>query len=219
MQPVRVLIVDDTTLMRDGLRALMEAGEGLTVAGEAQNGQQAVALAARLQPDVVLMDIGLPDMDGIAATRQVRAVVPNAAVVIVTMYDDDEYLFSALKAGAVGYVLKDSLSEELATAIKCAVRGQSWLHPAMASKLVASVASDRKPYRPPRGAGPQLTHRERQVLDLLSRSYSNVEIGQALELSEKTVKQHVTKLFKKLGVRSRSQAVIYAMQHGLHPDR
>lgn len=212
LDKLRVLLVDDHRLMRDGLRAILSAEADMEVCGEANRGREGVEKARQLRPDVVLMDIRLPDVDGIEATRQVLALLPRVAVLVLSAFDQEEYLLAALRAGASGYLLKDAPSHEVIGAIRCAARGDAWLHPSMARKLVDATVRRR-----PAAAGPApaLTDRERQVLSLIAQGATNREIASRLFLTEKTVKQHASKIFRKLQVRTRSQAALYAVQHGL----
>lgn len=225
--PIRVLVVDDQRLMRDGLRALLELQAGLLVVGEAGNGVEALAQVAALQPDVVLMDLRMPQLDGVAATRAIRERGPQPRVLVLTTFDDDQYVFAALKAGAAGYVLKDLPATELAAAIRTVHQGGVHLDPAVASKVVAELARLQAP-----GAGvppvvpalsaplapPQveeLTAREHDVLRLLATGASNREIGEQLFISEGTVKNHISSILGRLGLRDRTQAALYAKEHGL----
>lgn len=218
---IRVLLVDDHAMLRDGLRNILAMEPDIAVAGEAESGESAVRQAERLQPDVVLMDINLPGIDGIEAARRVRLASPRSAIIILTMHDADEFLFAAIREGAAGYLLKSLPSGEVVKAVRAAARGESLLDPAMARKLMAGFANlSRKgaaaadPGEDGDG-GRELTPREKEVLDLVVQGASNREIGQRLFLSEKTVKQHMTKVLRKLGVRSRSQAIIQAVKSGL----
>ncbi len=216
MKIIRVLIADDQTLFREGLRTLLSAHSDLLVVGEASNGQAAVQLAQELRPDVALMDLKMPVLDGAAATKKLHATVPTCRVVALTTFDDDEYVFEALRAGAVGYLLKDAPSEQLVDAIRSAARGESFLQPSVASKVVAEFA------RLAAGASPSaapsvglLSEREAEVLRLVARGASNKEIGSALNLTEGTVKNHVTRIFGKLGVTDRVQAALRAREMGI----
>ncbi|MEZ4361704.1 MAG: response regulator transcription factor [Kofleriaceae bacterium] len=214
MTPIRVLIVDDQALFREGLRTLLEAQEGVTIVGEAADGQQALDQAATARPDVVLMDMKMPRLDGVAATRRLRAAHPDCRVVALTTFDDDEYVFEALRAGAVGYLLKDASSERLVEAIRAAARGESFLQPSVASKVVAEFS--RLPARPSTAlAELALSDRELEVLRLIARGSSNKEIAAALFVAEGTVKNHLTNIFGKLGVSDRTQAALRARELGL----
>lgn len=220
MPPIRILLVDDHAVLREGLRSILVLEPDMEVVGEAADGEQAVRLAQELQPDVVLMDIRLPGMDGIEATRRVRLASPNSAIVILTMHDADEFLFAAVREGAAGYLLKSLPSAEVVRAVRAAARGESLLHPAMARRLMEGYATLSRGEAGPGAEAQhrdksQLTPREAEVLQLLVQGASNREIAEQLFLSDKTVKQHVTKILRKLGVRSRSQAIIHAVRSGV----
>jgi DNA-binding NarL/FixJ family response regulator len=213
---VRVLIVDDQALFREALATLLEVQPEIEVVGEAGNGEQAVRLAADLRPDVVLMDLRMPVLDGIAATNRLRVEQPGVRVLALTTFDDDADVFAALRAGAVGYLLKDVSSTRLVEALVAARRGESVLDPSVAAKLVARVArlphEDVPPRRPP--AVP-LSERELDVVRLLSEGRSNREIAGTLFLAEGTVKNLVTSVLSKLQVRDRTQAALRARELGL----
>lgn len=223
MEPIGVLLVDDHAMLRDGLRNILQLEPDIRVVGEAEDGESAVRQAETLQPNVVLMDIHLPGIDGIEATRRVRLASSRSAIIILTMHDADEILFSAIREGAAGYLLKTLPSGEVVRAVRAAARGESLLHPAMARRLMEGFANlsrarGRDPEPEPEAAHPHendLTPRENEVLGCLVQGASNREIAQQLFLSDKTVKQHVTKILRKLGVRSRSQAIIHAVRSGL----
>ncbi|WP_250030744.1 response regulator [Paractinoplanes maris] len=213
MSPVRVLIVDDQALFREALGVLLSAYADLEVAGEAGNGDEAVRRAAELAPDVVLMDLRMPVLDGVAATRRLRDEHPAVRVIALTTFDDDADVFAALRAGAVGYLLKDVSSERLVEAVRAAARGESVLQPSVAAKVVARIAQ--LPDLPVREPEVPLSERERAVLRLVARGRSNREIAGALFLAEGTVKNHVTTILGKLGVRDRTQAALRARELGL----
>ncbi|MEU4422218.1 response regulator transcription factor [Actinoplanes sp. NPDC024001] len=208
---VRVLLVDDQALFREALAVLLSVSGDLEVVGEAADGAQAVERVAALRPDVVLMDLRMPVLGGVAATRRIRAEHPSTRVIALTTFDDDEDVFAALRAGAVGYLLKDVSSERLVEAVRAAVRDESVLHPAVAAKVVARVAQ--LPAAEPPAV--PLSERELAVLRLLAEGNSNREIAGALFLAEGTVKNHVTNLLGKLGVRDRTQAALRARTLGL----
>jgi DNA-binding NarL/FixJ family response regulator len=224
-KPIRVLITDDQRLMRDGLRALLEIQDGITIVGEAANGAEALAQSAILKPDVVLMDVRMPQMNGVEATRALRERGPRPRILILTTFDDDQYVFDALKAGAAGYVLKDLPAADLAAAIRTVHGGGVHLDPAVASKVVAELARLQAPVaapQPPAASTPppseqveELTPREGEVLRLLATGASNREIGAQLFISEGTVKNHISNILGRLGLRDRTQAAIYAKEHGL----
>jgi len=227
--PIRVLIVDDQRLMRDGLRALLELQDGLAIVGEAGSGHDALAAVAATAPDVVLMDVRMPQMSGVEATRALRERGDRPRILILTTFDDDQYVFDALKAGAAGYVLKDLPAAALAAAIRTVHGGGVHLAPTVASKVVAELARLHAPAptvptvaRTPAstllvGDSPveDLTPREREVLRLLATGASNREIGAQLFISEGTVKNHISNILGRLGLRDRTQAAIYAKEHGL----
>jgi DNA-binding NarL/FixJ family response regulator len=212
-----VLIADDQGLVRVGLRKILEAEPDLEVAGEAFDGRQAVDAVARLDPDVVLMDIRMPGIDGIAATRQIVAEHPRTRVLILTTFGVDTYVYDALRAGASGFMLKDAPPEEIAVAVRIVARGDALLAPAITRGVIEEFV--RTPVRRSRAGEDDalggLTAREREVFDLLVRGLSNAEICDALVISDATAKTHVTRILAKLGVRDRVQVVIHAYETGL----
>ena len=210
--PVRVLLVDDQALFREALATLLEMRPEIEVVGEAANGGEALDRAATLRPDVVLMDLHMPVLDGIAATRRLRAEQPGVRVLALTTFDDDEDVFAALRAGAVGYLLKDVTSDRLVEALLAAVRGESVLQPSVAAKVVARFArmTDEQSAPRPQPLVVPLSDRELEVLRLLADGGSNREIASALFLAEGTVKNHVSNVLAKLGARDRTQAALRA---------
>jgi DNA-binding NarL/FixJ family response regulator len=214
--PVRVLLVDDQALFREALATLLGVRPEVEVVGEAGDGDAALRLAAQLRPDVVLMDLHMPVLDGVAATRRLRVEQPAVRVLALTTFDDDEDVFAALRAGAVGYLLKDVSSTRLVEALLAAARGESVLQPSVAARVVARVAAlpDDAPPRPQPLVVP-LSDRELEVLRLLAEGGSNREIAAALFLAEGTVKNHVTNVLGKLGARDRTQAALRARALGL----
>jgi len=214
---IGVLIADDQALVRAGFRMVLEAEDDITVVGEAANGEQAVHGTRRLRPDVVLMDIRMPELDGIAATRQIaRAEAePTARVLILTTFDLDEYVYDALGAGASGFLLKDSPPEQLVTAIRVVAGGEALLAPSVTSRLIEQFARTRAARRDPPPGLDDLTPRELEVVKLVARGMSNAEIAAALVISDTTVKTHVARLLAKLGLRDRVQAVVLAYESGL----
>jgi DNA-binding NarL/FixJ family response regulator len=216
MTPVRVLLVDDQALFREALATLLATHDGIDVVGEAGNGDEAVREAASLAPDVVLMDLRMPVLDGVAATRRLRVEHPGTRVIALTTFDDDEDVFAALRAGAVGYLLKDVSSARLVEAVLAAARGESVLQPSVAAKVLARFAQlpDAPEPRPQPLVVP-LSERELDVLRLLAVGRSNREIAAALFLAEGTVKNHVTNVLGKLGARDRTQAALRARDLGL----
>jgi DNA-binding NarL/FixJ family response regulator len=225
---IRIVLVDDQTLMRQGIQTLLELEGDLHVAGVASNGREGIAVVERTRPDVVLMDVRMPEMDGVAATRALAERFPEIGVIILTTFDDDEYVFEGLKAGARGYLLKDVSSEELAAAVRAVAAGQALIQPSIARKVVAEFsrmagrrdketegrrreAAEAGP--PASGAGfpaPPLTERELDVLSAMAQGLSNREIADQLVITEGTVKNHVSNLLGKLEVRDRTQAVLKA---------
>ncbi|GAA4194105.1 response regulator transcription factor [Microbacterium oryzae] len=209
----RVLLVDDHATMRTGFRMILEAA-GVDVVGEAGTGREAVALAAQLRPDVVCMDVQMPDMDGIEATRRIVAAGTAAQVVIVTTFDRDDYLFSALDAGASGFLLKNAGPEELVNAVRVVAGGDALLAPEVTRRVIERHART-TPTPAPAASEVPLTDREAEVLQLLAQAMSNSEIARALFIGEATVKTHVSNVLLKLGVRDRVAAIVYAHRHGL----
>ncbi len=214
--PIRVLLVDDQRLMREGLRILLELEPDLEVVGEAGDGQAALDAYAALRPDVVLMDVRMPGMDGVEATRRLRERWPEARVIILTTFDDDEYVFEGLRAGALGYLLKDVSGQELAEAVRTVAAGGALIEPSVARKVLAEFARLAPPARPIEAGLPTpLSEREREVLRLLALGLTNREIAARLYLAEGTVKNYVTSILQKLGVRDRTQAALRAREIGL----
>ena len=215
-EPIRILIVDDHAGFRSGLAALVGTQPGLAVAGEATTGEEAVVRALELQPDVVLMDLNMPDLDGIAATRRIIDSSPHIAVLVLTMADNDAAVFDALRAGARGYLLKGADRAELARAIRAVASGEAIFGPDTARRLVAFFAS---PQALPGPVFPELTDREREILELVARGMSNQQIVDRLVISPKTVRNHVSNIFSKLQVRDRAEAVVRAREAGLGGER
>lgn len=213
MTKLRVLIVEDHPLFRKGLRALLRSMDDVEIVGEATSGREAQELAARQGPDVVLMDLQMPDGDGLSATRAIVAERPQTHILVVTLFDDDESVFAALQAGARGYVLKDAGEEEMVQAIRAVGRGEAIFSPAIASRLIDYFAGAREAL--PAEAFPELTEREREVLDLIARGETNADIAERLSISVKTVQNHVSNIYAKLQVADRAQAAIRAREAGL----
>ena len=207
-EPIRVLVVDDHAVVREGLRTFLELQDGLAVAGEAANGEEAIDLAERLRPDVVLMDLVMPELDGLGAMRAIRDRVPSARVIVLTSFADDDRLLPALRAGAAGYLLKNAQPHELARAVRAAHAGEALLDPSVAARLVEALGGEQEPLD-------RLTPREREVLKLIGRGLPNKLIARELEVSEKTVKTHVGHVLAKLGVSDRTQAALVAVRAGL----
>jgi DNA-binding NarL/FixJ family response regulator len=211
-----VLIADDQALVRVGLRKILESEPDLTVAGEAEDGQDAAFEARRLRPDVVLMDIRMPVLDGIEATRRIVASSPATRVVVLTTFGLDTYVYEALHAGASGFMLKDAPPEEIVAAVRLVANGEALLAPAVTRSVIEEfVRRDHPPSGGPPAAVQDLTPREREVLDLLAQGLSNPELCERLVISEATAKTHVARILQKLGLRDRVQAVIYAYESGL----
>jgi DNA-binding NarL/FixJ family response regulator len=213
---IRILLVDDQRLMREGLRTLLELESDVTVAGEAGDGEAAVQAYAALLPDVVLMDIRMPGMDGVEATRRLRERWPNARVIILTTFDDDTYVFEGLRAGALGYLLKDVSGEELAGAVRIVAKGGALIEPSVARKVVAEFARLSVPMHPPDAdLAESLSERKCEILRLVALGLSNREIASRLSLAEGTVKNYLTTTLQKLGVRDRTQAALRARELGV----
>jgi DNA-binding NarL/FixJ family response regulator len=214
--PLRVLVADDHPLFRQGLRTAIEAGDGVEVVGEAETGVEAVALTLELQPDVVVMDVQMPERNGIEATREIVAQSPHVGVLMLTMFEDDDSVFAAMRAGARGYLLKGSDHDEIVRAIRAVSSGEAIFGPAIATRLMAYFAAS--PGGPAQ-AFPELTAREREVLELIAQGHSNAAIADRLVLSQKTVRNHVSNIFTKLQVLDRAQAIVKAREAGLGAER
>jgi DNA-binding NarL/FixJ family response regulator len=214
---IRVLLVDDQALFREGLETLLSVHRDIQVVGQASNGQEAVEVAAKLQPDVVLMDVRMPILNGVRATRRLKKALPQCRVIVLTTFDDDEYVFDALRAGAVGYLLKDVASTRLVEAIRAAARGESILEPSVAAKVIAEFTrvSSMVPAAQMEQLVEPLSERELEILGLIARGASNKEIADQLFIAEGTVKNHVTHILGKLGVRDRTRAALKARELGL----
>lgn len=218
IEKIKVLIVDDHRVVRQGLRTFLELNDDIQVIGEACDGQEAVDRAAQLKPDIVLMDLVMPRLDGIAATSRIKALGLIAKVIALTSFTEDDKVFPAIQAGASSYLLKDVSPDALVEAIRAAHRGEARLHPEVTRKLMEQVAAQ------PRSAnladGPQLTEREGEVIHLVARGKSNREIAEALVISEKTAKAHISNILGKLGLDDRTQMAVYAIKNGLvDPDQ
>ncbi len=211
INPIRVLVVDDHLVVRKGIRALLATEPDIEVVGEARDGAEAVAEASRLRPDVILMDLVMPQMDGIAAIERILAAQPAARILVLTSFDADDKVFPAIRAGALGYTLKDFGPAELVRAIQRVHRGESSLHPAIARKVLQELAHP--PLRPP--TSEPLSEREVEVLRLVARGESNHQIAAALRISEGTVRTHVSSILSKLHLARRTQAALYALREGL----
>ncbi|HWP61948.1 MAG TPA: response regulator transcription factor [Candidatus Binatia bacterium] len=211
-EPLRILIAEDHPVYRDGLRALFAGLTDVVVIGEAATGDDAVQATAELQPDVVLMDLRMPGLDGLEATRRIVATSPHVAVLVLTMFEDDDSVFAALRAGARGYLLKGADRDEILRAVRAVSSGEAIFGPEVARRVLAFFAAPR-PLPPP--AFPELTDREREVLELIAQGQSNQAIAQRLGLSPKTVRNHVSNIFNKLQVADRAAAIVKAREAGL----
>jgi DNA-binding NarL/FixJ family response regulator len=216
MTPIRILLVDDQALFRESLNAFLSLQPEFLVVGEAADGEQALRLAAALKPEVILMDVHMPVMDGVEATRRLHAAQPGCRVIMLTTFDDDEYVFGALRYGAVGYLLKDTSADKLFEAVRAAARGESFLQPSVTAKVVEEFARLAKlaPERP-QALPEALSPRELEILRLVATGASNREIAAHLYIAEGTVKNHVTEILGKLGVTDRTQAALKARDLGL----
>ena len=210
---IRVLVADDQSMVRAGFRMLLAGEEDIDVVAEASNGLEAVSKAARFDPTIVLMDIRMPELDGLEATRRILAADPAARILILTTFDLDEYIYEAMRAGASGFVLKDDPPEQLIAAIRTVAAGDALLSPTVTKRVIKHFASSPRP-EPPKGID-ELTAREREILRLVADGLSNAEIGEQLYIGETTVKTHVTHILQKLNLRDRVQAVVLAYQTGL----
>lgn len=210
---IEIMLVEDHVLVREGTKEMLDREEDLEVVAEAGDGEEAVRLVKEREPDIVIMDIALPKLNGVEATRQIKEFSPGTAVLILTAYDDDEYVFALLEAGAAGYLLKDVSTDELVAAIRAVQAGESMLHPTIARKVVNRFSrcveeSEEAPFE-------ELTEREIEVLQLAGRGITNREIAERLSISDRTVQAHLSNIFSKLGVGSRTEAVVYALRKGV----
>jgi len=211
-EPITVMIVDDHAVVRQGIRALLEAEGGFQVVGEAGSGGEAALLAADLAPDVVLMDLVMPEMDGVTATRLIKQNSPRSQVIVLTSYHEDEHIYPAIRAGALSYLLKSVGLDELVGAVRKAALGEATLHPHVAARLAQEVHGASSGTR---WLYDTLSEREREVLGLIATGLTNAQIAERLVISERTVKSHVNNILSKLQVADRTQAAIYAVEHGL----
>ena len=214
LEPIRILLADDHALVRQGTRELLDKQADLEVVAEAGDGREAVQLAIKKRPDVVIMDFAMPFLNGIEATRQIKAVAPSIAILVLTAYDSEQYIFAFLEAGAAGYLLKDVSVDELVRAVRAVHAGESILHPAITRKVISRFA--RPIDKGKRGSGPdQITDRELEVLRLAARGLSNRDISRTLDISVRTVQTHLSNVFNKMGVGSRTEAVMFGLRSGL----
>jgi DNA-binding NarL/FixJ family response regulator len=214
MECIKVLLADDHAVVRQGTRELLDREEGIDVVAEASDGREAVQLAIKERPDVVVMDFAMPELNGIEATRQIKAVAPGIAILVLTAYDSDQYIFAFLEAGAAGYLLKDVQVDELVQAIRAVHAGESMLHPAIARKVISRFGQPQQEAKLVTIALDELTEREIEVLKLAAKGMSNREIAQKLVISVRTVQTHLTNIFNKMGVGSRTEAVVVALRKG-----
>jgi two-component system, NarL family, response regulator LiaR len=212
-EPIRVILADDHTLVREGTRRILEATNTVSVVAEAADGAQAVEVVDLFEPDVAIIDIGMPGINGIEATRRIKRAHPRVGVLVLSMHDDDQFIFAVLEAGAAGYLLKDVAGHQLVNAVEAVHAGESVLHPAVAHKVLARLASGLQGNSLPDTEEP-LTARETEVLRLAARGMANKQIGVALDVSVRTVQAHLTSVFHKLGVGSRTEAVLHSLRRG-----
>jgi NarL family two-component system response regulator LiaR len=213
MNTIRILLAEDHVVVRQGTRQLLEREQDFDIVGEAGDGEEAVRLASQLKPDVVIMDVALPKLSGIEATKQIKAILPATIVLVLTGYDYDEYIFSMLDAGAAGYLLKNVSGDELISAVRAVYAGEPMIHPTVLRKLMArfkTPAARPAPTRPSQ----LLSEREMEVLKIAAKGMSNKDIGDKLFISERTVQAHMRSIFNKLGVGSRSEAILYGLKRG-----
>ncbi len=212
MEKIRIVIAEDHAVVRQGTRSLLEREDDLEVVGEAADGEQAVSLISQLRPDVAIVDIAMPKLNGIEVTRQVKSVLPSTAILVLTAYDNDEYIFALLEAGAAGYLLKDADSQEVVKAVRAVHAGESILSPVIAHKVIGRLKSP--PVTDAEKPAGELSEREIDVLKLAAKGMSNGDIGTALFISRRTVQGHLSSVFNKLGVGSRTEAIFQAVKRG-----
>ena len=212
---IRVVVVDDHPIVRAGLHAVLDAADDVTVVAEGTNGADALRLVAQHRPDVLVLDVNLPDLNGIEVTRQLREQRTSTVILALTVHDDSQTIFGLLESGAVGYVLKDEALETLASAVRAAAQGDSWLSPAVARQVVHRAVAQAAPSPSLPAESSSLTPSERQVLSLLAQGLDNAAIAERLVVTKRTVQNHVSNVYGKLGVNSRTEAMLYAIRHGL----
>ncbi len=214
MNPIHILIAEDHSIVRDGLRMLLQSEPDLVVVAEAENGREAVVRAKETQPDLAILDLSMPDLSGLEATRLIIAESPQTRVLILTMHDSDEYFFRALQAGASGYVLKKAATQDLIAAVRAVARGEAFLYPSVAKKLIGDYLHRVQPGAEESGYA-SLSDREREILLLLAEGLSNQEIAERLAITQSTLQTHRAHILEKLGLRSTADLIKYAVQHGL----
>jgi len=215
MDEIKLLVAEDEPVARQALARLFDLEDDVKVVGEAPNGEIAIDLARRTMPDVILMDIRMPKLDGIKATQTIKSEMPNVAIVILTIYDDDASVFEAIKAGAIGYMLKDSPIDDALAAVRAASKGEGMMHPAIAARVMKEFARVHNERAVDMRVFADLTDREREILKLVASAKSNREIAEELFISEKTVKNHISNILFKLQANDRTEAALYAVKHGL----
>jgi DNA-binding NarL/FixJ family response regulator len=213
MDKIRIMLAEDHKVVREGTRRLLESQNDFEVVGEASDGVEAVELAKKYKPEIIIMDVSMPRLNGIEATKQIKALYPNIAILVLTGYDDDEYVFALLEAGAAGYLLKESSGEELIDAIRQVMTGEPVLHPKIMKKVLNRLRSPSEEL-PAQPLHEVLSDREMEVLRLAAKGMSNMEIADSLTLSVRTVQTHLRSIFNKLGVGSRSEAIVYGLKKG-----
>lgn len=215
--PISVVLIDDHTVLRDGLKLLLSLEPDLKVVGEAGSGREGITVARQCRPDVVVTDVGLPDIDGVEVTRQLRESLPESRVLVLTVHDEDTYVFALIQAGASGYLLKNAAGNDLVDAIRTVSAGKPWLQPEIAMRLMSAAAGSTRSHEDTRAAGliEPLTAREIEVLKLLAGAASNKEIADRLVISTRTVETHLANVYGKLGVRGRTEAMLWAIHEGM----
>jgi len=211
MKPIRILLADDHTMLRQGIAQVLESQPDMTVVAQAGDGQEALALARRHRPTIALLDINMPNMDGVEAARRITAELPETGIIILTMYRRDDYVFEAIKAGASGYLLKEAEMDDLLAAVRAVARGEAVIDPAIAGRILAEL----RPSPPPSSSQDALPERDVEILQLLAQGLSNQEIADRLFIAEKTVRNRLSLIFRRLHLKNRTEAALYAMRKGL----